>query len=327
MMPLRKVLILTALMLLPAAALAQRSGALWLGGEVSYAIDHRWGADLEVGWRLEDGLRSFDRYDAALGFDFKASRWLKVGAGYDCIRDRTPGEAEVLYKTNPDGTPRLDSDGNRVVKGINVDDPYWRTKHRIYLDATFKGKARRLGIALRERYQFTRFAPAEVMEWKYREEYAPEELPTPLPAGAFYGPVTGDDGESYYYALDDAKSGPDSKGAKSRHHLRSRLALDYNIRRCPLTPFASYEVTLDLAHSFDVVRHRAQAGFDLNLTRDKRHALSVAYLYQHDPRGEVGSADIHALTLGYKLSLDSPRAAAQKAAAKKAKKKAKKGGK
>lgn len=307
---------------------AQSEIGLWLGAEASYDITDSFGADLELGARLEDGFSTFTRYDAALGFQYKPIKWLKLGAGYDFIRDYSFGETEIVYKTNADGSIRLDSDGNRVVKGVNVDDVFWRTKHRVYFDLTEKWKLGRIGVSLRERYQLTRYVPADVYEFKYREEYDTEDYREAIGKGAdvasFYGPVVGDDHEEYYYELDAEKTGWDDKKAKTKHYLRTRLAVDYNIRRCPVTPFASYEPVFDLGDAFSIVRHRVSAGIDWNLTANKQHALSLAYIYQHGAQEEVGNADLHMISVGYKFSFESALAKAQKAAKKKAKKQNKK---
>lgn len=349
----RKTLIaLSSLFALSAAA--QSESGLWLGAEASYDITDRLGADLELGARLENGFSTFTRYDAALGFDYKAARWLKLGAGYDFIRDHSLGEEpSVVYKkgkgefstndygflvdeegkrVNPDGY-RIDSNENPIVNGYNVESPYWRTKHRAYFDLTEKWKAGRFGFSLRERYQFTSYTPVEGVELKYRDEL--ESKPGPgytspwagahadyLPAGVapYVGPYADAYDDDYWYGLTDIKD----KGSKTKHYLRTRLAVDYNIRRCPVTPFASYELANDLGDAFSIVRHRVSAGFDWNLTADKRHALSLAYIYQHGAQEEAGNADLHIISVGYKFSFESARAAAQKAAKKKAKKQNKK---
>ncbi|MDO4210417.1 MAG: DUF2490 domain-containing protein [Bacteroidales bacterium] len=322
------------LLLLPFAlsSTAQSESGLWLGADASYGITDRLGAELEIGGRLENDFATFNRYDAALGLDFKATKWLKVGAGYDFIRDYSAGEApSIVYKKDPNSPDGLrhDSDGNLVVNGYNAESDYWRTKHRIYFDLTEKWKVGRFGFSLRERYQFTHYAPVSDVELKYRDEL--ERQPAPgytspwagshadyVPAGvaSYVGPYVDEYGDSYWYGLTDIKD----KNSKSKHYLRTRLAVDYNIRHCPLTPFVSYEPAFDLGDSFSLVRQRVMAGFDWNLTANKQHALSVAYLYQHGAQEEVGNSDLHIISIGYKFSFDSPLARAQKAAKKKAKK-------
>lgn len=310
------------------SSMAQSESALWMSAEASVDLTRRWGADLELGTRIGDNWQQPMRYNVGFGFDYKAFKWLKVGAGYICIRDYHPSETEVLYKTNDDGSIRLDSDGNRVVKGINADDAFWRTKQRLYFDLTEKWKVGRFGFALRERYQFTRNLPTDVFERKFREEYEADEMGmTHYDPSLWYGPVanvndlnpslSGQD--FYYYELDADKTGPDTKSGKSKHNFRTRLTIDYNIRRCPVTPFVSYELANNLCDRFSVVRHRAQAGIDWNLTKSKQHALSLAYLYQHGAEDEAGRNDLHVLSIGYKFRLETAKAKAQKAAKKKKK--------
>lgn len=299
---------------------AQSESGLWIGAEASYDITDSFGADLELGTRLEDGFSTFTRYDAALGFQYKPVKWLKIGAGYDFIRDYSAGEApSLVYKKDPaTGDVRLDSDGNPVVNGFNAEDAYWRTKHRAYFDLTEKWKLGRFGFSLRERYQFTAYSPVDGVELKYRDELEADDLPSYTKPYA--GPYVDAYGDEYFYGLTDVKD----KKAKSKHYLRTRLVVDYNIRRCPVTPFASYELANDLGDAFSIVRHRVSAGIDWNLTANKQHALSLAYIYQHGAQEEVGNADLHVISVGYKFSFESARAKAQKAAKKKAKKQNKK---
>lgn len=313
---------------------AQSDSGLWLGAEASYDLTDRFGADLELGSRFEDNFSTFTRYEAALGLQYKPLKWFRLGGGYNVIREYSAGEEpSLVYKKDPaTGGVRLDSDGNPVVSGFNAEDSYWRMKHRAYFDLTEKWKLGRFGFSLRERYQFTAYAPVEGAELKYRDEL--ESKPgigytSPwagahadyLPAGVapYVGPYVDAYGDEYWYGLTDIKD----KDAKTKHILRTRLAVDYNIRRCPVTPFVSYELYNDLGNAFGIARHRLSAGVDWKFTRDKRHALSFAYLYQREPQDGYAT-NLHVLNVGYKFSFESARAAAQKAAKKKAKKQNKK---
>lgn len=312
----RKILIvLSSLFALNSAA--QSEGGLWLGADASYDITSRLGAELEVGTRLEEGFSRFTRVDAALGFDYKLTRWIKVGAGYDVIGDYNGSqELDVVYRkdpNSPDGI-RYDSEGNPVVNGYNQDATFWRPKHRTYFDLTGKWRAGRFSFSLRERYQYTYYAPVEDVVSKYREELEADDLPSyPNP---YIGPFTDAYGDDYYYGLERI----DDKKGKSRHYLRQRFGVEYNIRRCPVTPFASYEVANDLVDDFSLVRQRVTAGADITLTADKRHALSLAYIYQRGAHEETGAADMHIVSIGYKFSFESALAQRQKKAAKKARK-------
>lgn len=328
--------LLAAIALAPLAATAQSQSGLWLGAEASYDLTAKWEADLGLGARIEDDFGRLTRYDAGFGIDYKPLRWLKIGVGYDLARDYSFGEAPALVwkkgkgeastndygllvdeegkRVDADGY-RIDSNGNRVVNGYNAEEPYWRTKHRFTFDLTEKWKAGRFGFTLRERYLMSCNQAVDDCEYRYREELETDDL-----AGydkPVAGPYTDPDGDKYWYGLDRMEG----KGAKTKHALRTRLGIDYNIRRCPVTPFASYEISNDLADGFAIERHRVSAGVDWNFTADKRHALSLAYLYQHGAQEESGDADLHIVSVGYKFSFESARAHRQKKAAKKARKK------
>lgn len=314
----RKVLFL--LLFLPPFALgiqAQSMGGAWLGAEAAYDITAKWGAELGLGARLEDDFGRLTRYDAGFGIDYKPVRWLKIGVGYDLARDYSFGEpATIVYKkdpNSPDGI-KYNSSGYPVVNGFNAEDAYWRTKHRFTFDLTEKWKIGRVGFSLRERYLLSSNQAVEGCEYKYREELEAGDLADY--SQPYYGPHVDEEGDSYWYGLDRIEG----KDAKTKHALRTRLGIEYNIRRCPVTPFVSYEISNDLSDGFAFERHRVMAGVDWTFTRDKRHSLSVAYLYQHGAQEESGDADLHILSVGYKLNLESAIAKRQKKAAKKARK-------
>lgn len=311
----KPLIVLSSLFALTAAA--QSESGLWLGADVSYDITSRLSAELEVGTRLEEGFSRFTRYDAALGLDYKLARWIKVGAGYDAIGDYNGSrELDVVYKKDENSLDgiRYDSNGNPVVSGYNQDDAFWRAKHRAYFDVTGKWRVGRFNLSLRERYQYTYYAPVVNVVSKYRDELEADDLPGYTKP--YIGPFADAYGDDYYYGLDRLGD----KKTKSKHYLRQRFGVEYNIRRCPVTPFASYEIANDIVDDFCIVRQRVSAGADITLTADKRHSLSLSYIYQHGAHEEAGSSDMHIISVGYKLSLDSPRAKREKKAAKKARK-------
>lgn len=310
-------LIATLLSLFALGAAAQSEGGLWMGADAAYDITAKWGVDLGVASRLEDDFSRMTRYDVSLGIDYKPVRWLKIGLGYEGARDYSRGGVEIDYKKDPNSLDgiRYDSNGHPVVNGFNVEQPYWRTKHQFTFDLTEKWKVGRFSFSLRERYLLNRVMGVDDCEYKYRYELEADDLPDYTQP--YYGPYVDADGDSYWYGLKRTEG----KNAKTRHSYRTRLGIEYNIRRCPVTPFASYEIVNSLDDNFSIVRHRAMAGADIRLTRNKQHTLSLAYLYQHGAQEEVGNNDLHILSVGYKFSFESARAARQKKAAKKARKK------
>lgn len=280
---------LLALCFIAASGAAHAESGLWYGIDATHDFNKRLALDLSLGSRIEeDGWSRYTRYDVAGGLDWKALSWLKLGIGYDFIRDYSPEEIKVKYK---------DDDPAQRVTGFNVDESYWRSKHRLFFDITGKLKCGRFTFALRERYQYTRYTPIDNLKeykYRYRQEYAnAAEVPNP------YLTAVMPDGTVRYFELDPERTELEKKSAKDKHYLRSRLSVEYNIRHCPLTPFVSYEVANDLGESLQLVRQRVQAGFDYKIR--KGHTLSLAYLYQHGEKEETGDADFHVLSLGYKF--------------------------
>lgn len=291
----RRIYILFLLFAIFFNAHAQTESGLWLGVDATHDFSKKWSTDISIGGRLEDNWSSFTRYDAALGFDYKPYKWLKLGFGYDFIRDHSSAENSIKFKKNTDGSIRYDSDGNAVVRGWSRNEAYWRSKHRFYFDVTGKLKAGRFTFSLRERYQYTLYAEANYIQNKFYEEMDEEDFEDYT--GEYFGPYTDKYGDLYYFGFTEADE--DTKNVKHKHYLRSRLGAEYNIRHCPVTPFANYEIANDLGDGLSVVRHRVQAGIDWKVA--KGHNISAAYLFQHGAKEETGDADLHVLSIGYQF--------------------------
>ena len=153
-----------ALTLLAATALCAHAGddfGLWT--ELSATKDFKKKFSLDGGFefRQENNLRTPTRWAASVGGSYKPCSFLKLGAGYNFLYDRSLQEAEVDYKTNS-------TTGESTMNGYNVDHGYWRRKHRLTFDVTGKVSAGRFTFALRERYQYTHSMPATTLRTRYR---------------------------------------------------------------------------------------------------------------------------------------------------------------
>lgn len=272
--------ILVVLALLPMMMLAESDQGVWESVSVSKDFGKRWDLGAEVDFRTSDWMQFVSRTSVGVDADYKILDWLRAGAGYSYILDHNPASVKNDYKKSG------------AFNGYNADESYWRNKHRLYIGLTGKWKVGRLSIALRERYQYTRFVPGSCLRTRYRN-------PIANPAG-ISAPLVEVGG--YYFWPDDVVPAKDAKSGKDTHILRSRLALEYNIRHCPVTPNVSYEMQNILDEGFAVNKHRITAGIEWKIS--KKYFLDFDYVYQHDFReSEYEAANIHALSIGAKIKL------------------------
>ena len=175
------------------------------------------------------------------------------------------------------------------MNGYDVKQSYWRTKHRFHFDATGKYRVGRFTFSLRERYQLTRNMAVTVTENKYR--------------GIVSDPATYE-GATYQGSFNDnvyayRESKTKEKDAKTKHFLRSRLGVSYNIAHCPITPFTSFEISNNLANGFSLDKRRWILGADWKVAR--QHSVSLAYVFTNGDDGD-NDANSFAINVGYTFS-------------------------
>lgn len=147
-------------------------------------------------------------------------------------------------------------------------DSYWAPRYRGYAALTGDVDLGRWNISLRERYQVT-----------YRPESSTER----------------------YYYLRDGRfnySEEDVSESKTTQVLRSRLLASYDIRHCPIAPFAGAEITNDISDfALDKIRYTIGADWKAN----KSNTVSLVYIYQ-DVKADDGEDDVnsHIISISYK---------------------------
>ncbi|MBR6338854.1 MAG: DUF2490 domain-containing protein [Alloprevotella sp.] len=255
---------------------AQDKFGLW--GELGFqkSLDKHFSLESSIGLRTDDNLHSVSRIDLGTGLSYKPIKGLKLGVGYVFLLNNNLREVDLA--TN--------SSGNW--NGINVDHQFWRRKHRIYVQAQGKLTLGRFGLSLRERYQMTAYADANYVRDRYRgivtESYTGEKM------------YAEQNGEGRWYAYDETVTR--NKASKTRHYLRSKATIEYNIRHCPLTPYASFEISNNLANGFASDKRRYTAGAEWRLTKDKKHYIDFGYCYTSgDDDDDEGN--LHAIFANY----------------------------
>lgn len=154
---------------------------------------------------------------------------------------------------------------SRITRKGNVVAGYWQPRHRTSFSLTGSCSWNRFTFSLRERYQYTYSTEQSVAKWD------------------------GDDGSAKTDELIEASH---------KHVLRSRLKVEYNIRKSGFTPFASCEIYNSMSgFSYEKMRWTLGADYKFN----KHHSLSAFYRYIHqsdddDPNG-------HVIGIGYSFKL------------------------
>lgn len=269
------------LLLAAATATAQSDFGVWTSIEGTTKVNKSLELSLEGEYRTQDMSSKTERIATGVSLSYKNKNFLpflKADVGYSVMSMYGLGETTIKYRTDDDGNYELDDEGNLIPKHMNVDAPYWNTRHRATASLTGSVKWGRFKFSLRERYQFTHrmrsYCDRERWYYKtYKKEFYLDDDP---------------ESDDYSYMTDEKKS-------KSDHKLRSRLAVSYDIKKCPFEPFAEVEVynELDNAFAYDKIRYTVGTDYKIN----KEHKLTLYYRYQD--YADVDEVSGHVLGVGY----------------------------
>ena len=246
----------------------------WLEFEAETKVNKRIEMSFGLGMRANDNLGEVSRANAFISGNYKVCDFLKAGATYQYISDLSRGEVKMN-----------DLEANGKFDGYNVDEAFHRTKHRLSFDLSSKVKVGRFTFSIRERYQYTHSIAKDIERMRYRDE---------VPMG-FDGSVP-----TYNFADQNwfrAEVGEDRKHHKNDHLLRSRIGIEYDIKKCPLAPFATYEIKTQLQNGGATEETRLIVGADWKL--NKKNTLSIAYVFNDSHYSD--DPNVHAVSIGYKI--------------------------
>jgi hypothetical protein len=280
MKSIKKILGTGCLLLATTAMVAQSDFGVWTSIEGSTKLNKQLELSLEGEYRTQDMSSMTERIATGISLSYKNKNFLpflKADVGYSFMSMNYLGETTIKYETEEDGSYELDGAGNPIPKHMNVDDAYWVARHRFTASLTGSVKWGRFKFSLRERYQFTH----RMRSYCDRERY-------------YYFESL----KKWDYELSDFEQPElltDEKKSKSDHKLRSRLAVSYDIKKCPFEPFAEIEVynELDNAFAYDKIRYTVGTEYKIN----KEHKLKLYYRYQD--YADIDEVSGHVLGIGY----------------------------
>ncbi len=234
---------------------------MWYEVGAEKKLSSKWSAGLDAEFRTRDDAKTADRWSLGASVDYRllktTSFSMKASGGYTLLYDNNP---EKLTYKNSDGLPK------------RWTPSYWGVRHRVNLSLSASMDLGRWTIGLRERWQFTH--RPEKANQRYAFQYD-ERGGMTMPSDDQWEAVK----------------------AKDHGMLRSRLQVEYNIKKTKIDPFASVEMFSD---SHGIAKMRYQAGLEYKLS--KQHRFSLTYRYQDisedDDDNDVNS---HLIGLGYQF--------------------------
>lgn len=233
---------------------------MWTSVEVDKKINKKWTVGLEVEQRTQEGHAS--RWTAGVAATYKIAKWLKVSAGYSLLNDKNN-----RYTCDYTRNGFIDKEKRAE---------YWGIRHRFNVSLTGEKRFGRFDISLRERWQYT---------------YRPEKTVTRTVTERDYLDADGTEWEEDVYDEEKTYRG------KGKNVLRSRLQVEYDIKRCPVEPYASAE----LYNAWNIYKVRYTVGADWKI--NKQHTLGISYKFQdmRNSSDDDPDPDLHVLGLSYKF--------------------------
>ncbi len=217
---------------------------MWYELGVEKKLTNKLNVGVEAEFRTRNNSRTADRLAFGVNVDYKLLKFLKASGGYTFLYDNFQEELDMK------------SDGLTPNKWT---PSYWAPRHRFNVSLTGSVNWKRLGISLRERWQYT---------------YRPEAT-----------------GKKYDIDNDEW----DPKKGKGKNVLRSRLQLTYDIPHWKFDPFANVEM---FTAKGGTQKMRYQIGIDYKLKKKHNFSLTYRYqdVRSNDDDNE---ANRHLIGIGY----------------------------
>ena len=258
---------------------------------------------LTAGFRTQDNTSRAERYDvefsAAYKFYEHGSFSLKGGLSYEQIWSQKLGECEATYKDKPrhvvyeddkfdyigngQFAPIIEGYTSGYNKGYNYTASYWRPRSRVNMSLSFSYKpTKRWSFSLKETMQYNHYYSVTADRTEYREKTRFKER-------------YDDNGNPYTYTevTNTTEYLVKQKLSKNRWILRSKLTVQYNIRRNPFAPYLSIDYGTGIGDNAQ--KWKFTAGTDIKL--DKKNTLEAFYRFQKENDDDEPNG--HYIGLGY----------------------------
>lgn len=123
-------------MLFGISALAQKDDlGMWVSVDAGKKLSKKLSIDAEAEMRMDNNMKSIDRFSITLAANYRMAKWLKADIGYSYLHNRKPGG--------------LTESGNYY------NSTYWYPRHRGFVSLTESAKVGNVKLSLRQRFQYS----------------------------------------------------------------------------------------------------------------------------------------------------------------------------
>ena len=244
---------------------------------------------VEANVRTQEHSERIERYviGGELGYKFLNTKTfdMKVSGGFEYMWQQKMAESKTAKTPYPfiqfdeQGNPVYDAQGMPMpdtrYRNYNVDDRYWRNRHRtsLGLTATYSPN-KRWSFQLKETVQYNHYCREDsINQYEYRWD-------------------ENDDGDKFMPA-----PGIDRKGVdpKDRFILRSKFTVEYNVKDLPLNLFASVDYGCGLNYTANKWKYTLGEEWSIN----KKHKLTCFFRFQTEDDDDEPNGLM--IGMGYKV--------------------------
>ena len=246
---------------------------------------------IEGNARTQDDTQTIERWGggASLGVKLLNTKNfnLKASVKWEYMWIYNLAEVKEWYESETEEIPHIVPGPNgmpvREIETItetdhkyNFTDSFWRNRHRTSaaLSATYTPN-KRWAFSLKETFQYNHFCQSSKTTYKFRHKNI-------------------EDPDTKLYLKETEQK---NVKAKDRTVLRSKVAVQYDTKHCPIDPYISGEYGCGLNYSAN--KWKLEAGADYKINKQNKLTFFYRYLTENDDDEPNG----HLVGIGYSIKL------------------------
>lgn len=241
---------------------------------------------IEGNARTQDDTQTIERWGAGASLGVKLLNTkkfnLKASVKWEYMWINNLAETKETYETETETYEYFTPDGlvteteTETNYKCNYTEGFWRNRHRTSaaLSATYTPN-KRWAFSLKETLQYNHFCQSSKTTYKFRHKNI-------------------EDPDTKLYLKETEQK---NVKAKDRTVLRSKVAVQYDTKHCPIDPYISGEYGCGLNYSAN--KWKLEAGADYKINKLNKLTFFYRYLTENDDDEPNG----HLVGLGYSIKL------------------------